>query len=171
MPGYLLCQTHYLDTNVLYMSGSNVNSDIAINTFYNSIDTCNISWGIISDSLPTNWEFSICFPDCHNIGVINGSDQFLPNEKSYLNCHMYPNGTFGEGVVKMEIVTNNIYRDTLIWYGQVNLSSNVENSNSKDQYKLIKITNILGQEIPYRKNTPIFYIYDDGTVEKKIIIE
>ena len=84
---------------------------------------------------------------------------------------MYPNGTFGEGVVKMEIVTNNIYRDTLIWYGQVNLSSNVENSNSKDQYKLIKITNILGQEIPYRKNTPIFYIYDDGTVEKKIIIE
>ena len=37
--------------------------------------------------------------------------------------------------------------------------------------ELIKITNILGQEIPYRKNNPLFYIYDDGTVEKKIIIE
>jgi len=37
--------------------------------------------------------------------------------------------------------------------------------------KLKKITNLLGQEIPIRKNTPMFYIYDDGTVEKKIIIE
>ena len=36
---------------------------------------------------------------------------------------------------------------------------------------LIKITDMLGQETPYRKNTPLFYIYDDGTVEKKIIIE
>ena len=36
---------------------------------------------------------------------------------------------------------------------------------------LIKITDMLGQETPYRKNTPLFYIYDDGTVEKRIIIE
>ena len=34
-----------------------------------------------------------------------------------------------------------------------------------------KTINVLGQEIPYRKNTPLFYIYDDGTVEKKVIIE
>ena len=36
---------------------------------------------------------------------------------------------------------------------------------------LLRITDILGQEIPIRKNTPMFYIYDDGTVEKKVIIE
>ena len=36
---------------------------------------------------------------------------------------------------------------------------------------LIKITNILGQETPYRRNTPLFYIYNDGTVEKKLIIK
>ena len=36
---------------------------------------------------------------------------------------------------------------------------------------LLKITDILGQETPYRKNTPLFYIYDDGTVEKRIVIE
>ena len=41
------------------------------------------------------------------------------------------------------------------------------NNNSQ----LIRITNMLGQETPYRKNTPLFYIYDDVTVEKKIIIE
>jgi len=36
---------------------------------------------------------------------------------------------------------------------------------------LFKITDMLGQETPYRKNTPLFYIYDNGTVEKKIILE
>ena len=36
---------------------------------------------------------------------------------------------------------------------------------------LIKITDMLGQETPYRKNTPLFYIFDDGTVEKRIVIE
>ena len=34
---------------------------------------------------------------------------------------------------------------------------------------LIKITDILGKEAPYRRNTPLFYIYNGGTVEKKII--
>ena len=37
--------------------------------------------------------------------------------------------------------------------------------------KLIKVTDILGRKTPYRSNTPLFYNYDDGTVEKKIIIE
>jgi len=36
---------------------------------------------------------------------------------------------------------------------------------------LIKITDMLGQETPYRKNTPLLYIFDDGTVEKRIVIE
>ena len=36
---------------------------------------------------------------------------------------------------------------------------------------LIRITDMLGKEAQYRRNTPLFYIYNDGTVEKKIIIE
>ena len=37
--------------------------------------------------------------------------------------------------------------------------------------KLVKITDILGKTIIPTKNTTLFYIYDDGSVEKKIIIE
>ena len=115
---------------------------------------------------PTNWEFSICFPDCHNVGVINGSDLLLPNVKSYLNCHMYPNGTFGEGVVKMEILTNNIYRD---YYGmvEVNLSSNIENQNSSDQYKLTKVTDIYGRETSKHNNKLLIYICNVERLKKK----
>ena len=36
---------------------------------------------------------------------------------------------------------------------------------------LIKITDVLGQETTYRRNTALFYIFNDGTVEKRIIIE
>ena len=37
--------------------------------------------------------------------------------------------------------------------------------------KLIRIIDLLGRETKGTKNTPLFYIYDDGTVEKKIILE
>ena len=37
--------------------------------------------------------------------------------------------------------------------------------------RLVKIIDILGRETKATKNKPLFYIYDNGTVEKKIIIE
>jgi thiol-disulfide isomerase/thioredoxin len=37
--------------------------------------------------------------------------------------------------------------------------------------KLISIVDILGRETKGTKNEPLFYIYDDGTVEKRITIE
>ena len=42
---------------------------------------------------------------------------------------------------------------------------------AKNKSNLVKITDMLGQETPYRRNTPLFYLYDDGTVEKRIVIE
>ena len=43
---------------------------------------------------------------------------------------------------------------------------NIKNSSKK----LLEITDLLGRETK-QKNQPLFYIYDDGTVEKRIIIE
>ena len=37
--------------------------------------------------------------------------------------------------------------------------------------KLQKVIDILGRETKGKKNQPLFYIYDDGTVEKRIVIE
>jgi hypothetical protein len=34
--------------------------------------------------------------------------------------------------------------------------------------EIIKIVDILGREVNEIKNTPLFYIYNDGTVEKKL---
>ena len=43
-----------------------------------------------------------------------------------------------------------------------------EHTSNKE---LIKVTDILGRETKGTKNEPLFHIYNDGTVEKKIIIE
>ena len=42
---------------------------------------------------------------------------------------------------------------------------------TQNKNNLVRIIDMLGQKTPYRKNTPLFYIYDDGTVEKRIVIE
>ena len=42
---------------------------------------------------------------------------------------------------------------------------------NNDITQLILITDILGRKTKGRKNEPLFYIYDDGTVEKRITIE
>ena len=36
---------------------------------------------------------------------------------------------------------------------------------------LVSVKDILGRETKKKKNQPLFYIYDDGTVEKRIVIE
>ncbi len=37
--------------------------------------------------------------------------------------------------------------------------------------ELSKIINVLGKKSKPESNTPLFYIYENGTVEKKIILD
>ena len=37
--------------------------------------------------------------------------------------------------------------------------------------QLIKIVDVLGRETPFKPNTPLLYIYDDGTVERKVVLK
>ena len=70
-------QIYTIDANVMNMSGLDTDYDISINTYYNAFDTCNIQWSIIKDSMPSSWDFSICFPNCYNVGIVNGQDDFF----------------------------------------------------------------------------------------------
>jgi hypothetical protein len=46
-----------------------------------------------------------------------------------------------------------------------------ENNTNTTNKELLKVTDLLGRETKGKKNEVLFYIYEDGTVEKKIIIE
>ena len=56
------------------------------------------------------------------------------------------------------------------FYEVTNIVSAISETINTER-KLLRITDILGQETPYRRNTPLFYIYDNGIVEKRLIIE
>jgi len=55
--------------------------------------------------------------------------------------------------------------------GQGNMTSTIELPTPTSKRELIKTTNILGQENTTIKNQPLIEIYDDGSTEKKIVIE
>ena len=50
-------------------------------------------------------------------------------------------------------------------------STTINNIDGNKPKTLIKVIDILGRETKHLKNQPLFYIYDDGTVEKNLIIE
>ena len=51
-------------------------------------------------------------------------------------------------------------------------ATGIEDINSfLENRKLLKVVDVLGRETKQVKNTPMFYIYNDGTVEQKMIIE
>ena len=50
-------------------------------------------------------------------------------------------------------------------------STNYFNANSNVTKNIVKVVNILGKETKVINNQPLFFIYDDATVEKKIIID
>jgi len=69
----------------------------------------------------------------------------------------------------IETDVNGCVGDTVSLSVSIIITSSIEEINSTR--KLNKITDILGRKSNQKKNTPLFYKYDDGTVEKRITIE
>ena len=59
----------------------------------------------------------------------------------------------------------------LSWGGDCNNSSTTVLSETSNNKTTLRVINLLGKKTKRKKNELLFYIYDDGTVEKKIIIE
>jgi hypothetical protein len=73
---------------------------------------------------------------------------------------------FSLSVIETNI--NGCIGDEMTTMVSVIISSIEEINNTK---KLNKITDVLGRETNGKHKTPLFYLYDDGTVEKRIVIE
>ena len=52
-----------------------------------------------------------------------------------------------------------------------NTQTSTNNNLSKIQSPLIKIIDLFGRETRQVKNQLLFYIYDDGSVEQRVILE
>ena len=125
-----------------------------------------------------------------NSGPNTGTCQFFINlvNNTYLDFDKAPftskHSVFGITISGFNVVkdigdvqtnSDDIPYDDVIMDSLRIVSPLISNSNisleSEDDNRLVKIIDLLGQETHYRRNTPLFYIYDDGTVEKRIVIE
>jgi hypothetical protein len=99
------------------------------------------------------------------------SKTFGGSEDEYGSCvsQTTDGGFIISGMIKSFDNSNgNLWLIKTDYTGYLTEVVNVSNSESKE---LSKIVNLFGQETKPTKNTPLLYQYDDGTVEKKIIIE
>ena len=161
---------HSIDDHYMQMNCYFLDNDMSINTHYNTNDACSISWKVIKDSVPSAWEFSFCFPICYAPGVTAGQDVFASGQNIYLNCHMYPNGQPGYGVVQMEITTNGIYKDTVTWTGLADNMSSVQESDSFQDSDIVAIYNLYGKTIQKIKNPGIYIIeFKNGIRQKRYL--
>ena len=76
-------------------------------------------------------------------------------------------GTYN--VTLFAFTNNNCLIDSITSTITITVSTSV--NEIKSSKTLIIIIDILGRETKGKKNQPLFYIYDDGTVEKRITIE
>ena len=108
-----------------------------------TIQNGNINW-FMTFALDTSW---------YNYNLLN------PISPSYpLTIYFVYDNLGGLGWDTCMIVYNSISTELF----------NVENVINR---KLFQIIDILGRETEEKRNTPLFYIYNDGTVEKRIIIK
>jgi hypothetical protein len=69
------------------------------------------------------------------------------------------------------IITDNYGCESDTSFFNVSFIPTTINEQNSHGRKLKKITDILGRESKPTKNTILFYIYDNGTVEKRILIK
>ena len=109
--------------------------------------------------------FTICgpgemHPQANSSGIINDELIFIGVDHDWPQAgHLNPN--FTQAV--------NFTSDFLYPLLPCNTISSINEENTNK--KLLKIKNLLGKETNASYNEILFYIYDDGTVEKKITID
>jgi polyhydroxybutyrate depolymerase len=108
--------------------------------------------------------------------VYNTGDNGVTTElfKIHNGGHTWPGSSFSIGMTNHDIDAS-----VEIWKffsrydinGFISTSTSINEKNIKDK-RLVKITDILGRETTTttKNNTLLFYIYNDKTVEKKIVI-
>jgi len=156
-----------------YMEIYNISSinNFSENTYVNTLNDVNISYQIITDSMPLSWDFQHCFPECHPINTYFIDPISFPSDSSvFLKGHFYPNNIAGEGLLVMELEGNHgIHSDTVSWRGVAMEETGLkEYLNNSSQIKYI--TNISGQRINNIDNENIIIITDKNNQSKTYYI-
>ena len=130
------------------------------------------------DILNNQFNFISTFPNSD--GGYGSETAFDPINNIFYIINPFGNGGGGDDstiIIGVDITNGSFMSQSIIPHTiqnfevQFSLSTSIYYTNNNNENELLMLLNTLGQRTIEKKNTPLFYIYDDGTVEKKIIIE
>ena len=105
----------------------------------------------------------------NSCSTTNSNGDMFQNYMDYTNDQCM--NLFTEKQKERMIAAINDYRENMLSHNLCSGSTSILENNAQKK-ELIKIVDILGRETDkLNTNSPLLYIYDDGSVEKKIIIE
>ena len=141
---------------------------------YNNVMELDISSNLNMTALNLSYNDLHCLTIGNNIGFTqtthpSSSDwQFNVVGNTNLNCIQTDNVGWCQANLTLHVptsVTFNSICDTTNCSGVLAIEEYTTNK------ELLRTVDVLGRETKGTKNEPLFYIYDDGTVEKRITIE
>ncbi len=109
------------------------------------------------------------FPhNANSCGTTNADGDMFMNYMDYTNDACM--NMFTQDQKIRMIAAINQSRQNLLSHSLCDNGTSANDEINLSERTLIKIVDVLGRKTSYKKNTPLFYFYDDGTIEKKIII-
>ena len=87
--------------------------------------------------------------------------------------HSWPGALFPNGITNQDI---NAAEKIWEFFNNYDINglihpTNIKNITTEKSAKLIKVVDVLGRVTIPKPNSPLFYIYKDGTVKKRILIK
>jgi hypothetical protein len=108
---------------------------------------------------------------------LNDAQQRNFQRWNIIGTYIWPNYYIGNTYQEEIDILKDWIEDRLVWLDSnipghcIQQPSSVTTITSENTKKLINVVDILGRATNIQKNCTLYYIFDDGTVEKKIIIE
>ena len=127
---------------------------------HNNFHIWGVSW--TADSIKIYYD--------NNLKVVYANAMWIPQNDEYIYLSDGASfGLFGNYFTSQPIgYLTSAYVDYIRVWKTGSISETIEEVTKT---KVIKIVDVLGRDIKPETNTPFIQIYDDGTVEKKIILE
>jgi len=162
-------QSFSVQSNNIFVNGLETDNDFYQNTYLDALNNTALSWSIVADSIPSQWEFSICFPNCYPIGVTSALLNVTNGQSYYLNGHFYPHNTPGEGFFTMEI-TDSITTELVTWHGIAGSVGIINDYLTHKKKEIKNIFNLNGQIVTYLKPNHYYIVQYKNNTSSKIFI-
>ncbi len=106
----------------------------------NTTDTLYFQWEKVNESVPTNWEASVCDNFvCYTVLMDSGTtNPVFPGESGFILLHITPHVTYGTAIVRYAIwdIENPTQKDTLTFITTVNAPSTITETKNKNLFSV-----------------------------------